>query len=333
MYKITISLILLISSFYKKQAQMENRFPNISFNSFHTTFDKTVFFADFTSLEIDKMLLNVPLEEITYLNKDDYRTFEVLENNYIIHVHEYLGGSVYKSLSDFLLYEKHFELDLKDAIINNKAFVTKKGLIISYQIEEISAEICDVMAYDFIRKCAIGLINDSIYVLPNNHSVHFLIFKNLNEFDLFLETSGKSILFGCNQFGNEVLKHKFNIIDKGLVERLNIPKLNLDYTPQSLTLIDESINKLDFEEKLFYEIFLGLILYLGDVLVLSNPDKYTWIIIDEGDETWSPTILDKKNNYKLPLSIYLYESIILDSTHSSYMRYTYDRLVRDIFNK
>jgi len=326
-------IILLINLALKTEAQMTSTFPNIDFDTLTTYTGKIVYYADFISMELEKMLQNVPVKRLEYLDKNDYRSYQIKENDYLIHLHEYKGGMVYKSINDFLLYEEHFEVIKKPAQKNYyKSFVTEEGLIIDYEIKDTSQQIIDQMNYDFERKYPFAEIGNLVYVLPSNYAEYFWVFNSVKDFDLFLEYPVKSLLLGCNPYRKDILEYKDEIINKQVIEYFSISSSKLDFTHRSLLIIDKIINnKLGASDRLYYETILGQVLYLGRVLILSNPDRYMWIIVEEINNTYEPILLDKYNNRKIPLHTYIYDSLVEKHPTYSTLYFIYDMIVNSTF--
>lgn len=132
----------------------------------------------------------------------------------------------------------------------------------------------------------VKLINKS-FDRQDNHNDPLQNFNFLNEKFLNL-----------TNFENEVLKKKTG--------------LNLDFSIDSLDLLDEYISNLSNQDDYVKENRLLLLAYLGNVIIKNNKSSFLWSIEKlDNEKHWEPKLMNQKKTQKIDITrwfvSYVYE--------------------------
>ncbi|UPK67894.1 hypothetical protein [Chitinophaga filiformis] len=115
---------------------------------------------------------------------------------------------------------------------------------------------------------------------------------------------GQSYLTGLNPYDQYVLARQEEIV-KNMCISLGIDRRALNGEPNSLDLIDKRLAKFTVDDEFIDSNFLGIYLYLGELLKKNNGGAWKLNYIKQ-DDLWELIVLDKAGN-ELAVGISLYE--------------------------
>jgi len=154
-------------------------------------------------------------------------------------------------------------------------------------------------------------LNDSKYVFMGKRACYLYFSKN--DIIKILSSSSKSehVLYNLNPYAKD-FPNQVNIAISKMCSSLNLNKLELDYSEESLSYIDNIIINNYTKNNDFYVILkrniMGLIAYAGELYIKKHGGQWKMILASDG-ETWEP-YLDIKKDDMFDLYVWVQDSIL-----------------------
>ena len=262
--------------------------------------------------------------------------FFKLSNGKFLSFDEWFGGTIYNSLEDYEAEKEDLETSFND-FPTERVFIDSRGSRIRYlQImasegEEMKSNLkgAEDSGYDLFRYKVFYLkTTREILLQPKEEYVKISkVFKTRKDFEMYLSFLKRpSVLTGINLYGLEFEKHIPDLI-LSIAIQLKIPETKLDKSVESLDLIDKALDDKIINDDLYYDLYLPLVAYIGEVYIKNEGGKWTQQL---KGETWEPYIVNKKGQ-----GIYFFGDIY-EQMHPNFatnfsMFFTYDGYVNPTF--
>jgi len=269
--------------------------------------DSLIFYREFEFEEWDKLesiINNSDLKKIEQYSEDEYIVALDKETGYVFGYHEYLGGTIFKSFTDFLKDHDDYLKNKKDT--SERAFFNKDNILVTYK--DISNEKLEKdLNFELFNQYYNIAKTSSFFVAKKTGESKVYQFNNKQEFIEYFEVSEYSIFHGTHSYDDKLLENRYKIINDQLIEILEFEG-ELDFSYESICELDKYIDNIEFKDSLFLKIFLGLTLYMGECLIRQDKDKFHWKLEIEKPQFYVPVLWDKKQDMPLAISIYIYQS-------------------------
>ncbi|MEL7123379.1 MAG: hypothetical protein AAFO07_28285, partial [Bacteroidota bacterium] len=281
----------------------------LEWREFKTIFGTIVRYQDYSISEYEQILSVLNLEREKKWDTEDSIGFIEKENGYVIERYLDLSIAIFYSITDYLSYKKHFEI-IASKKEKTGAFPYNDGTFIQYKIKDLEeSEIENLHQSETHRSFIIGDYKRK-KATKTNYEKNWKVFERKSDLDLFLDQIDRSIVFGLKGFDKDVLLNKNQFILNSFIKKLKLSEKDLDFSPESLQLIDSKLSEVGFNDIWFYHLYLGMIFYLGEVVICSDDERYEWGLEVIENEFFIPILLDiKKERRRIPIHIYLFESL------------------------
>lgn len=275
--------------------------------------------------ELKEIINESDLKKLEQYSEDEneYIVASEQQTGYIFGYHEYLGGIIFQTFSDFLEYHKDYLKEKKDT--SERAFFNRNGELVTYRSIDKDSVNKDLEWESNGRYFQVSK-QEGYLVVKGTGENEFYKFKKEQDLVEFTETGEYSIFYGVQRYDEKILDLKKEIIQEQLIEVLGFEG-TLDFSNKSIHELDEHIDDIYFKDSLFLKIFLGLTLYMGECLIKKDENRFYWKLKIEKPEIYVPILWDKKKDMPLPVAIYIYRSFKAEYYIAPNLWLTYDLLL------
>ena len=240
-------------------------------------------------------------------HSDGMKKVFLLENDSILVIYDFSESILYSSLKEFI---KDYELPTRRVLKNvprKRLFFDSNKRIRSYTVVGLTEAKDFIKSGNRIENLAYRLLilgrgselytNEGLLLVYNKQKKEFLLFDDSFDYEEFRSWYWEHhILWGLNPYGSNFLIRLDDLFEKiiRLCDELNIQKKRLDFSVDSLEVLDEIIFQTILDDEFYYEYYLSFLAYFGQTIA-TNSD-YNWkMIYDKEYDLWEPMLIDSSD--------------------------------------
>lgn len=287
---------------------------------------------DFLNLKEKGSLVSIIEEEQVLQTIKGYETSKIYrlnENEVITYDEDVCEIQIFPTFDDyknFIFFEQNREvLEKPGKKYNERSFCNGKFEIIDYVEYDIDSFL------ERFSMTEIELPEAVIFEKENNFcyklSDRICSLNSNDDLQQFKKHINQPVFANTHPYGKDLFLHREKLYET-LMSKIGI---QLDFSIESLALIDKEFDTISFTEHFFYEIYASIFLYFGDCLVKNNPTRFSWLD-NFTDGFYTPVIKDKKFDLEKSLDILIYENFINENKVILSLVHLYDFFNREKAN-
>ena len=279
----------------------------------------TFYFLELITSDLKTVVVEEGYKRFFEIDTESKIGFISEDTGNVVHFSEVEDGIIFRSLKDLIIYDnERCKNNLSE--IAERAFIDDQNAIITY------FEVCHGTINDYEESEKKRIFQDTKLILDRDNTLYF---KNQLSLEKYKNRNNNdyphSVFYGCNPYGENLLSNIDEVLQNQLVNTLGVS--NLDFSKESLLLIDHQLAKIEWNDVLFYKTFLGLTIYLGECLI-KNLDSFAWNLVLEKDQiNYYPELILKEDAKSIPIVMYIYESFKSEYYIASNLRLLYDSII------